>query len=79
MKVKVGTALDPELLRRARAVALREGKRLNQVIEEALSEHLIRKSSASAAPVTARTAGCLRLPKSKVDRLLREEPGILDR
>lgn len=78
MRVKVGTALDPELLRRARAIALREGKRLNQVIEEALSEHLTRKTSANVARVTARTAGCLRMAKSKVDRILRDEPGILD-
>ncbi len=65
MKVKLGTALDAELLRRARSMALREGKRLNQIIEEALAEHLIRKASAKASRVTARTAGCLRMSKSK--------------
>jgi hypothetical protein len=79
MKEKVGTALDRELLRRARSVAAQEGKRLNRVIEEALSDLLKRKSSASAARVVARTAGCLKLSKGKVDRILREEPGILDR
>jgi len=77
MKAKVGTALDRELLRRARSVAAREGKRLNQVIEEALSDLLSRKSSARAARVVARTAGCLKLSTSRVDRILREEPGIL--
>jgi hypothetical protein len=79
MKAKFGTALDRELLRRARSVAAQEGKRLNQIIEEALSDLLSRKSSASAARVVARTAGCLKLSKRRVDLILREEPGILDR
>jgi hypothetical protein len=79
MKAKVGTALDRELLRRAKSIAAQEGKRLNQVIEEALADLLMRKSLAGASRVAARTAGCLKLSKSKVDRMLREEPGILDR
>ena len=79
MKAKVGTALDRELLRRAKSIAAQEGKRLNQVIEEALADLLMRKSSAGASRVAARTAGCLKLSKSKVDRMLREEPGILAR
>ena len=78
MKAKVGTALDRDLLRRARSIAAQEGKRLNQVIEEALSDLLSRKSSNRAASVVARTAGCLKLPKSKADRILRDEPGILE-
>ena len=77
MRTKIGTALDRDLLRRARSMAAREGKRLNQVIEEALSEHLARKSS-SGARVVARTAGMFKLSKDEVDRILREEPGILD-
>jgi hypothetical protein len=79
MKTKIGTALDPELLRRARSIATREGKRLNQVIEEALAELVSRRSSTAASRAVARTAGCLKLPKSTVSRLLREEPGILGR
>ena len=34
MKIKIGTVLDAGLLRQARTVAAREGKRLNQVPEE---------------------------------------------
>ncbi len=52
-------------------MALREGKRLNQVIEEALAEYLIRKVSANAA-------GCLRMSKGRADRILRDEPAVLD-
>jgi len=77
VKTKVGTALDPKLLRRVRSIAAREGKRLNQVIEEALSAHLARKSSAGAG-VVARSAGMFKLSKEEVDKILREEPGILD-
>ena len=79
MKTKIGTVLDRELLRRTRSIAAQEGKRLNQVIEEALSEHLLRRSDGSGARLVARTAGCLKLSKNKLDRILREEPGILDR
>ena len=77
MKTKVGTALDRELLRRVRSTAAREGKRLNQVIEEALRAHLARKTSPDHG-VVARTAGMFKLPKREVDRILRHEPGILD-
>ena len=65
MKAKVEIALDRDLLQRAKATAAQEGKRLNQVIEEALSDLLMRKSSASASRVVARTAGCLKLSRSK--------------
>ena len=78
MKTKIGTVLDHELLRRARSVAAREGKRLNQVLEEALSDHLKRKTAGQPGGVVARTAGCLRLSRRRVDRILREEPGLLD-
>ena len=79
MKAKVGTVLDRELLRRARAVAAQEGKRLNQVIEAALSDYLTRKSAGKAGRVADRTAGLLKLSKRTVDRILREQPGLLDR
>lgn len=79
MKTKVGTVLDRDLLRRTRSAAALEGKRLNQVIEEALSDHLKRKDWANAPRVATRTAGCLRLPRRQVDRILHDEPGVLDR
>ena len=78
MKAKIGTILDAGLLRQARSMAAREGKRLNQVLEEALANHLKRKSAGTRG-VAARTAGSLKLSRRHVDRILREEPGILDR
>jgi hypothetical protein len=79
MRTKIGTVLDAGLLRQARSVAAREGKRLNQVLEEALADHLKRKSvGPRGGGVAARTAGSLKLSRHQVDRILREEPGILD-
>jgi hypothetical protein len=77
MKVKLGTSLDRDLVRRARSLAACEGKRLNQVIEEALWEHLGRKPRQKAT-WTERTAGMIKLPRREVQRILREEPGIFD-
>ncbi len=78
MKVKIGTVLDERLIRRTRLVASREGKRLNQVIEEALENHLDRKSAKISAPIAARTAGSIHLPKAILKKVLRDEPGLLD-
>ena len=78
MKTKIGTVLDAGLLRQARTIAAREGKRLNQVLEEALADHLKRKSAGAGGGVAARTAGSLKLSRRQVDRILRDEPGILD-
>ena len=78
MKAKIGTVLDAGLLRQARSMAAREGKRLNQVLEEALADHLKRKSTGVRGGVATRTAGSLKLSRRQVDRILREEPGLLD-
>ena len=78
MKAKIGTVLDAGLLRQARSMAAREGKRLNHVLEEALADHLKRKSTGTRGGVAARTAGSLKLSRRQVDRILREEPGMLD-
>jgi hypothetical protein len=79
VKTKLGTILDQGLLRRARSMAAREGKRLNQVIEEALIDHLKRRDADHAARVTLRTAGCIRVSKRVVDRILEREPGLLEK
>ena len=78
MKTRIGTVLDAGLLRQARTVAAREGKRLNQVLEEALTDHLRRKSAGARAGVAARTAGSLNLSRRQVDRILRGEPSSAD-
>jgi hypothetical protein len=77
MRTKIGTALDRDLLKRARSVAARERKPLNQVIEEALKEHLARRSTKGPS-IVARTKGNLSISKEKLERILREEPGVFD-
>ena len=77
MKTKIGTVLDAGLLRQARSVAAREGKRLNQVLEEALAEHLKRKAAGLRGGGVARTAGSFKLSRHQVDRIMRDEPGVL--
>lgn len=69
--------MDDDLLRRARAVAAREGKRLNEVFEEALAAYLQRKVGRREESVVARTAGILRLSSKRLHRILRDEPGVL--
>ena len=78
MKAKIGTILDAELLRQARTIAAREGKRLNQVIEEALADHIKRKSAGTGGGVALLTTGSLALPRRQVERILRDEPELLD-
>jgi hypothetical protein len=78
MRTKFGTVLDAGLLRQARSAAAREGKRLNQVLEDALADYLKRKAVRPRGGVVARTAGSLRLSRLQVDRILREEPGVVD-
>jgi hypothetical protein len=79
MKTKLGTILDQDLLRRARSMAAREGKRLNQVIEEALIDHLNRRDGDHMARVTLRTIGCIRVSKRVVDQILECEPELLEK
>jgi hypothetical protein len=45
MRTKSGIVLNDKLLRQARSLAAREGKRLNQIFEEALAKHLERKAA----------------------------------
>lgn len=60
-------------------MAAREGKRLNQVIKEALADHLDRRGADHAARVTLRTAGCIRVSNRVVDQILEREPGLLEK
>jgi hypothetical protein len=78
MKTKIGTVLDAGPLRQARLVAAREGKRLSQVLEEALAHHLKRKSAGTRGGVATRTAGSLKLIGTRSIESCVRRPGILD-
>ena len=59
MKKKVSTVLDEELLTAAKAMAAQKGKRLAEIIEEALIEYLRRWSGRG---MVAKTQGALKAP-----------------
>jgi hypothetical protein len=77
VKRKVEAVLEEALVRRGRSVAARQGKRFDEVLEEALAAHLKRRSKTHASRV-AETAGSMTLSRRKIDRILRDEPGLLE-
>lgn len=72
---KIGTVLDERLVTAAKVLAAKEHKRLAQVIEEALREHLRRKRAQS---IVAKTYGALKAPLEVVQAVLEEEPVVLE-
>lgn len=72
---KIGTVLDEKLLTAVRVLAAKEHKRLAQVIEEALREHLRRKRAQS---VVARTRGVIKVSPEIVQEVLEEEVSVFE-
>jgi rRNA pseudouridine-1189 N-methylase Emg1 (Nep1/Mra1 family) len=70
MKKKVGTILDEQLLTAAKVVAAQEGKRLAEIIEEALLQYLRRWRGKG---IVAKTKGALQAPSKVVQDILEEE------
>jgi hypothetical protein len=74
MKQKIGTVLDPRLIRRAKGNAAQRGVPLNTVIEDALRAWLDRGGVDRApAVLAAQTAGNLALEPDRLARLLDED------
>lgn len=77
MRQKVGTSISRPLLMRARLFALRQGKPLNEVIEEALEQYLAKAEARGGKSVVEATRGVL--PASpEVVRGILEEDSLLD-
>ncbi|MFN3476246.1 MAG: hypothetical protein ACK4Z6_01640 [Candidatus Methylomirabilales bacterium] len=75
MRKKVGTILPEELLVKARLLAVKEGKRLNQLLEEALREYLAkREERGSTRSIVEETKGALKADEKLVAEILQEEP-----
>lgn len=75
MRKKVGTILPEELLVKARLLAVKEGKRLNQLLEEALREYLAkREERGSTRSIVEETKGALKADEKLVAAILQEEP-----
>lgn len=77
MKTKIGVVLDAALVRQGRSAAAREGKRFDQILEEALTQYLEGKAAGRRAGVVARTAGSFKLARARVEKIVRDEPDIL--
>lgn len=73
MKRKIGTALDEELLRRAKVHAVAEGKPLGKILEEALQEYLGRHRATKGASVVASTWGVIPADPALLRTILEEE------
>ncbi len=52
---QVGTKLDPELYRQIRALALLQGRRAGELIDEAMREYLMRHSISIKSETPKRT------------------------
>jgi len=76
---KVSTVLDEHLFRRAKLESVRQGKPVSGILGEAIERYLTEAGRGRAAGgVVAGTWGVLKLDRRKVDRLLRDEEGLLD-
>lgn len=77
MKKKVGTAIDEDLLRRAKVVAAADGIPLSKVLENALREYLDRRRGARADGTVASTWSVVPADASLVQAIMEEE-GVLE-
>ena len=79
MRRKVSTLLDEALFRRAKLESARQGKQISEIVGEALEQYLSRGGSRrGSADLVTESWGVLTMRKSRVQRLLAEEEGLLD-
>lgn len=77
MTLKVNADMDANLVRKAKREALRQGKELSEILEEALDRYLIERGSPRGGVVAASWGG-IKLDAETVKRILDEEDGLLD-
>ncbi|MDK2817246.1 MAG: hypothetical protein PWR22_1875 [Moorella sp. (in: firmicutes)] len=75
MRQKVGTAINPRLLHRAKLVAKNERKHLNDIIEEALEQYLYGKKGTGdgETSIVKTTRGSIPSRLEVVKKILEEE------
>lgn len=77
MRQKIGTAINPRLLYKAKLVAKSEKKHLNDIIEEALEQYLFKKKETldgeRGTSVVQSTKGSLPARAEVVKKILEEE------
>lgn len=75
MKKKIGTIMEEGILTRAKWIALKEGKKLNQLIEDALKTYIQERDvGRRGKSIVQATKGVFRADKKIVDEILRQEP-----
>ncbi len=78
LRRKVSTILDEALFRRAKLESVRQGKKINQIVAEALEAYLDKGGRHASAGVVAESWGAVGLDKKRVRKLLLDEDGLLD-
>jgi hypothetical protein len=78
LRRKVSTILDDALFRRAKLESVRQGKKINQIVAEALEAYLDKGGRHASAGVVAESWGSVGLDKKRVRKLLLDEDGLLD-
>ena len=79
MRQKVSTILDDHLFRRAKLESVRQGKKISEVLGEALERYLAEAGGRRATVgVVAETWGILKVDRRTVTRLTTEEEGLFD-
>lgn len=73
-RIKVGTSVEESLLQQAKEAAARQGRSLNDVIEEALTLYLARTDRVCDVGWTERTAGTYRLSPKLMEAVLHDDP-----
>lgn len=74
MKQKIGTVLDPRLLRRAKMYAAQRGRPVSAVLEEALRAWLDQAERKGArSSVVAETAGNMAIDQTMLAAILAED------
>jgi len=75
MKKKIGTIMEEEIFNQAKLIALKEGKKLNQLIEDALKTYIQEKDAGRRdKSIVQATKGVFKVDKKIVDEILRQEP-----
>jgi hypothetical protein len=73
MRQKIGTSLRKPLIVKAKSLALRRSKKINEVIEEALEKYLEAENNELSGSVVKATRGVIPAPKNVVDQIMEEE------
>jgi hypothetical protein len=79
MRRKVSTILDEALYRRTKMASARDGKKISELMAEALEAYLrLQAGGAPPSGVVAATWGALPLDRRRVRRILGQEDELLD-